>query len=117
MRACFASTRVASAADEVFQSQERVLTPGLPDLFEAFVVIGSTTHPVKILRNKRVIGIWQREPIHWFLAIVARICSYRQTNLGRVVSLLVHVLDVSNNNIGTRHQGWLCWTDCVLHRR
>jgi hypothetical protein len=51
--------------------------PGLADLFEAFGVIGSTAHSIKILRNHWVIGTWQRKPVDWLVAIVTRVCSYR----------------------------------------
>src|SRR5438094_10468754 len=103
MRACLATTGVTSATDEVFQRQKSMFHPRLADLFEALGVIGAAAHAIQILRNERVIGLRQREPIDWLIAIVTRICSYCQTNLRRVVSLLVYVFDVSNNHIRARH--------------
>src|SRR6476659_1418734 len=35
--------------------RKRVFAPGLADLFEPRVVSGAAAHPVKILRNKRVV--------------------------------------------------------------
>ena len=60
MRALGAIIGVApKAAGVVFQCQERMLKPGVPNLFEALIVIGATAHPIEILRNDRVIVIWQ----------------------------------------------------------
>src|SRR6267378_6860828 len=84
-------------------------------LFEALGVIYSTAHSIKILRNDRLIGLRQRKPIDWLVAVVTRVCSDRQTNLGSGASHLGHVLDVSNNHVRTGHQVWRLWADCVLH--
>src|SRR5215216_2182986 len=118
MRAGLATTGVTSTADEVFQCEERVLTPGLAYLFEARGVIGASAHPVKILRNKRVIGLRQLKPINWLVAIVARICSYCQPNLRPDRGTkLCYILDVSNNNIWAGHEVWHSRADCMLHGR
>src|SRR5205823_12209248 len=46
-----------------FVCGEGVFHPRLTNLFEAFAVIGATAHSIEILRNDRVISIWQCEPI------------------------------------------------------
>src|SRR5215216_657306 len=118
MRAGLATTGVTSTADEVFQCEERVLTPGLAYLFEARGVIGASAHAVKILRNKRVIGLRQLKPIDWLVAIVARVCPYCQPNLrpDRRIKLY-HVLHISKNNIRAGHKVWHSGTDCMLQGR
>ena len=66
----------------------------------------AAAHSIKVLRNNRMIGLRQRKPIGRLVAIVTRVCSYCQTDLCRVVSLVVHVFDVPNDNIRPRHKGW-----------
>src|SRR5882762_9833855 len=99
MGACLATTGVTSGADGLFQCLEGVFHPRLADLFEALCVICAAAHAVKILRHDGVIGLRQREPVDWRVTNVTRISSYGQTNLCRVVSLVVDVLDISNNDI------------------
>ena len=72
---------------------------------EVLGVIGPAAHAIEILRNDRMIGLRQREPIDRLVAVVARICSYSQANLCRVLSLLVHIFNISDNNIRARRQG------------
>src|SRR4029450_1627863 len=115
MRAFYEIIGVTTAADVLFQCEECVLTPGLADLFEPFSIVSAATHPVKILRNKRVIGGWQLKPVDWLVGGVTGICPYGQTNLcadGRVK--LCHVLNLSNNNIRPWHQGRRFWTECMF---
>ena len=50
----------AKAADVLCQCGEGMFEPGLANLFEAFVVVGSAAHSIEILRNDRMVGIW-----HW----------------------------------------------------
>src|SRR5207237_6800210 len=85
------------AANVVFQRKKRVFHPGVADLFEALVVIGATAHPIKVLRNNRVISIRQLKPIHWLVAIVTRVCSRCQAHLCSGASHLFHALDLSND--------------------
>ena len=60
MLACDATAGVApKAARVVFQRQECMLQPGVPNLLKALGVVSSTAHPIEILRNDRVIVIWQ----------------------------------------------------------
>lgn len=104
MRACFAISGVTRPADRVFQCKKRVFHPGVADLFKAVVVKGPNAHSIKILRDDRVIGIRQLKPIHRLVAIVARVCSCRQTHLCSGASKLYHALDFSNNDIGAWHR-------------
>src|ERR1051326_266738 len=76
MRASGATTRVAGATNAAFQCRESVFPPGLADLLEAIVVIRAAAHPIKVLRNERVIGIWQCEPVQRLVAVVTRSRSY-----------------------------------------
>ena len=98
---------VTGAADEVFQSEEHVLTPGLADLFEALGVIRSAAHAIKVLWNKRVIGLRQGEPVDRLVAVVFRVRAYSQSDLrpdGRIK--LHYVLDISDDNIRAGHKVW-----------
>src|SRR6266850_643204 len=69
MRACLATTSVTIAADGVFQRQEGMFHPRLPDLFKALVISRAAAHTIEILRNERMIGLRQREPINWRVAV------------------------------------------------
>ncbi len=72
MRAGGPTTRIAAKpAGVVFQRGKGVFEPGLADLLEAVVVTSSSAHPVKILRNDRMIDCGQSEPIKWLVAVVA----------------------------------------------
>src|SRR5437870_11365626 len=53
--------------------RKRVLTPGLADLFEPVVVGGAATHPIKILRNKRMVIARQGNPSRVLDSFVTRI--------------------------------------------
>ena len=104
MRASIATTGVATkAASVVFQSKERMLQPGLSHLFKAVVVARSATHPIKILRNDRMVGFWQLKPIHLDVSVVARGRSHSQTDLGSATSKLLQVGQISHDDIGPRH--------------
>src|SRR5205823_15101701 len=101
MGACLATRSVTSAANKVFQCLECMFHPGLANLFEAFIVIGSAAHPIEVLRHDRVIGARQRKPVNRLVAVVTRVCSYRETHLcsnGLRVEL-VHVLEIPNDDI------------------
>jgi len=69
-----------SAADTAFQRRKCVLKPGLADLFEPLVIGSATAHPIEILRNNRVVGIWQLKPIEGLVAVITRSCSHPQPN-------------------------------------
>src|SRR6267378_2225394 len=94
------ATKVASVA---FQSEERMLQPRLSDLFKAIVVARSAAHPIEILRNDRMVGIWQLKPIERLVAVITRGCAHPQTNLGPATSKLCHGRQISHNDIRSRH--------------
>src|SRR5258708_14444679 len=117
MRACLATTSVTIATNGVFQRQEGMFHPRLPDLFKALVISRATAHTIEILRNERVIGLRQGEPINWRVAVVTRICPYRQPDLGPDGKIkLCNVFDISNYDIRAGHKVWDSGTDCMLHR-
>src|SRR5437867_2493871 len=83
------------------QCEECVFHPGVADLFKALVIIGAAAHPIKILRNDRMIGtIRQCKPIDWLVAIVTGSSCHRETNLGPGAAQLIHIGQLSNNNVG-----------------
>src|ERR1700682_5592439 len=104
MRASSATTGVATkAASVVFQSEERMLQPRLSDLFKPIVVGRSAAHPIEILRNDRMVGIWQRKPIERLVAVITRGCAHSQTNLRSATSKLRHGRQISHDDIRSRH--------------
>src|ERR1044072_4779987 len=82
------------------QGSERMLEPGLTDLFETFVIRCSTAHSIKILWNHRVIGIWHREPIQIYISVVAGGGSNSQANPGSAASKLRHGRNLSDDHVG-----------------
>jgi len=112
-----ASIGHTSAADIVFQCEERMFHPGLSDLFEAIRVPCSAAHSIKILRNDRMIGVRQREPIHRLIAIVTRVSPYGEIKLRADVPHLGDVFDLSDNHIRTMHQVRRVWTHRMLDGR
>ena len=107
MAARAATTGVtAKAAGVVFQCEEGMFEPGLANLFEPLGIICPAAHPIKILRNDRVIGIWQRKPIDGLVAIITGSRCYCETDLGAGTPELLHVWQISDNDIGP---GCSCW--------
>ena|SRR2546428_14164138 len=101
MAARGATTGVAAETAVVaFQCEERVFHPGVADLFKALVITGAAAHPIKILRNDWVIGIWQLKPIDWLVAVVTGSGCHRETNLGPGAAQFLHVGQLSNNDVG-----------------
>src|SRR5476651_391943 len=102
----YASTAISGvatkAASVVFQGFERMLQPGLANLFQAVVVARSATHPIKILWNDRMVGIWQRKPIERLVAVITRGCAHPQTDLSSATSKLLQVGQISNDDIRPR---------------
>src|SRR5215472_2164890 len=117
MRPCLATASVTSAANTLFQRFKGMFHPRLTDLFEAFGVISTAAHTIKVLRHDGVIGIWQGEPIDRLVAVVTRVCSYGKTDLGSSASLLGHIFYISDNNIRARHKIWNCGPGFMLDRR
>ena len=70
------------AAVVVFQWEERMFHPGVPNLFESLVVTRSAAHSIKILWHECVIGIGQLKPIKRLVTVVTRSGGHRETDLG-----------------------------------
>ena len=75
-------------------------------MFEPLGVIGPAAHPIKVLRNDRVIGIWQLKPIDGLLAIVTGSRCYTEADLGPSAPELLYVWQISYDDIGPRCPGW-----------
>src|SRR5438094_10642496 len=88
--------------------RERMFQPGLPNLLKPVVVIGGATHAIHVLRNHGVIVVWKCKPIGVLGPSIARICSYRQANLGSSMAILCHFGQVSHDDIGARLSA-NCW--------
>ena len=71
----------ANVAGVIFQSEERMFKPGLANLFKPLGIICPAAHPIKVLRNDWVIGIWQLKPIDGLVAIITRSCRDSETDL------------------------------------
>src|SRR4029078_1251285 len=99
-----AYTVTAKAADVLRQCCERMLKPGLPNLLESFGVIGTTTHPVQILRNDWMIGVWQLKPIQIDGSRVAGSCCYCNPYLCAGAAKLLHVWHIPYDDVGTRRR-------------
>src|ERR1044072_2364087 len=99
MGACLTATRVTCSANGVFQCKERMLQPGLPDLFKAFGVVCSSSHSIEILWDDGMVGIRQLQPIQWLIAVVTRRRSYRETHLSPGASFLLQVWQISDDDV------------------
>ena len=77
-----ATSVAAKAAGVIFQCKERMFEPGLANLFEPLSVIDPAAHAIKVLRDDRVIGVWQRKPIDRLVAIIAGSRCHCETDLG-----------------------------------
>lgn len=115
MAACFATVGVAAKAVPVFQCEKGMFHPGMADLFKAVVVVSSTAHPIEILRDDWVISIWQLKPIDRLIAVVAGSRCHCKADLGPGTSLLVHVGQIADDYIRTRHECWRFCTGFTLH--
>src|SRR6476660_6930239 len=80
-----------------------MLTPRLADLFEALVVRGAATHPVKVLRNKRMIVVRQSKPIHVDSPLITRISPQSETYpaIDRTIVRLHQTQQRAYDDIGT----------------
>jgi len=108
MGARSATAGVTGTADTSLQRRKCVLKPGLADLFEPCIIGSAAAHPIEILRDNRMVGIWQRKPIERLVAVITRSCSHPQPNkmIYGVVSELCHAWQVAHNDIGAGHQSW-----------
>jgi hypothetical protein len=76
--------------------------PGLANLLESFGVIGATVHPIQILRNHWMIGVWQLKPIQIDGSSIAGGCCDRNAHLRPGTSKLLHGGQIPYNNVGAR---------------
>lgn len=88
-----------------FACAERVFHPGLTNLFDPLGVICATTHSIKILRNDRMIRVWQCVKIDRHVAVVAGSRRHRQADLCSRGAELFQVRQVPYDDIGPGHQG------------
>src|SRR6266567_9322005 len=118
MAPCGATIGIAAeTACVAFQCEERMFHPGVADLFKALVVIGAAAHPIEVLWNHRVIGIWRLEPTHWLVAVVTRSCSYPETDLRSRAAELCHFGQLPDNDIGPLHECRSFTYGCAFQRR
>ena len=85
--------------------RKRVLTPGLADLFEPVVVGGAATHPIKILRNKRMVIARQGNPSRVLDSFVTRISPQSEADAasdGTTLGLL-QPNQITDDDIGARN--------------
>ena len=82
-----------------------MLTPGLAELLKPFVVGGAATHSVKILRNKGMVAVRQRKPIHVYRPLVAGIGSQRDPHaaIDCTIGQLNQVEQIADDNVRARH--------------
>jgi hypothetical protein len=78
----------------------------LANLFELLGIICPPAHPIKVLRNDWVIGIWQLKPIDGLVAIITRSRCYSETHLSAGAPELLHVWQISYNDIGPGYSSW-----------
>ena len=109
----------AKAAGVVLQCQEGVFPPGLADLFEAIIVIRPGAHSIQVLRNERVIGVLQCEPVQRLVAVVTGSRSHTQSDkmIHSVVAALLNRGQVAHNDIGSVHQCRPVATESAGQRR
>src|ERR1041385_3956828 len=101
------------------QGRKCVLHPGLADLFEPLIIGRTTAHSIEILRDNRMVGIWQPKPIERLVAVITRSCSHPQPNkmIYSVVPVLCHLWHVAHNDIGAGHQSWRFRTHTISQGR
>src|SRR6478736_6391784 len=111
-----ATAGVTGTADSALQSGKCVLHPGLADLFEPLIIGSATAHPIEILRNNGMIGLWQRKPIERLVAVITRSCSHPQPNkmIYRVVSELTPCCrDGMAIDLGSPLTSWSISISCI----
>src|ERR1043166_1867497 len=101
----------------VFQCQEGVLEPRLPDLFESVIIICATAHPIEVLWNNRMARVGQRVPIDGLVTIVTRSCSYSYSNKVSIRSVLIYVRYISNDHIRPWNLRRPSWVGSPFQRR
>src|SRR6476620_9162614 len=96
-----------------------MLTPRLTDLLESFVVTRAATHPVNILRNKRMVVVRQGKPINVDRPFITCIGSQRDPHAA-VDSTTVQLRQadqLANNHVGARDSPWQRLVKCWKFRR
>lgn len=79
---------------------ERMLHPGLADLFEAIIIVRSTAHPIEVLGDNRMIGVWYGEKVHWLIAVIARSRANAEAHLSSAARIcLHHGAQIANDNV------------------
>ena len=78
---------------------ESMLHPGLANLLEVVVVARSAAHPIEIVRNDRMVRIWELKKIHRHVSSIARGRAHAQANLVSGISIFCQVSDVSRDDI------------------
>ena len=99
---CGGATKAASV---VLQRKELMHHPGLPDLFEAVVVVRAAAHAIEILRNDGMICLRQAKPIRLDVAVIANVRSHHQADLGSVAASLDQAGQISHDDIRSRREG------------
>jgi hypothetical protein len=82
-----------------------MLYPGLANLLKAIIVARSAAHSIEILRNDRMVWIWQLIKMQGLVSVVAAGRSDCQADLGPATSKLFqasYFTDISRDDIGTR---------------
>ena len=97
---------------------ERMLHPGLADLFEAIIIVSPTAHPIEVLRDNRMIGVWYGEEVHWLIAVVARSRADAEAHLSSAAGVcLHHGSQIANYNVRPRHGYVATGNKCVAWRQ
>ena len=81
-----------------------MLHPGLANLFEAIVVVRAAAHAIEILRDDRMVCLWQSKPIHLDVSIVANVRGHHQADLGPATASLDQGGQLSHDGIGPGHR-------------
>ena len=71
-------------------------------MLKAIVVARSAAHSIQILRNDRMVSIWQRKPIQLDVSVVAGGCPHAQADKGSTTSILFHGGEISDDDIRPR---------------
>src|SRR6266403_1040746 len=119
MGARSATAGVTGTADTALQRGKCMLHPGLADLFEPLIIRSATAHPIEILRDDRMVGLRQRKPVEWLVAVITSSCSHPQPNkmIYSVVPVLCPLWQVAHNDIGAGHQSWRLRTHTISQGR
>ena len=76
--------------------------PGLPDLFEALIVVRAAAQAIEILRNDGMVRLGQAKPIHLDVSVIANVRADREADLGPVTACLDQARQISEDDIRSR---------------